>query len=456
MDEEYDIVESAGLQGVGIPEYEKPGGFLPEDENFEVIVAGGGPAGIGAAAAACLQGKKTLLLEAGSTLGGVAAAAMWMPVNRITLWGVTPEGGKRGGVHDMFVDAVRSYGAEAWSERRHPSTDVRGGMSIHPEYLKLAAFRLLEDVGCKYRLYSPVTGVVMEENKLVGVKVTTKNGEDIFYGDIMIDCTGDGDVAYHCGVKMQKGREEDGKMLPPALLWTVGNVDIGRFFRFFTGERDRFLQLVKEAKQDGYLTCKWYDFDETSLPGAVNVNNGGVDDWGNIDMTRERDMTCAERLGIQAAVDFCTFAKKKRIPGMEDCHLLRAGYKVAVRDTRRIEGEYQISHEDALTDGSFADIVSRRYGFIDAVGYYSAQMVSGHAYPYRCLLPKGVDNLLAAGRCASATHLGFASGRGMGENMGMGQAAGIAAAEAIRQKKTPKDIDVAPVQEILRKMGVKL
>lgn len=457
MAEEYDVVSSAGMgaacgNGIG-----QAGKFIAhKGEDFDVIVAGGGPAGMGAAVAASMQGAKTLLLEAQSTLGGVAAAAMWMPVNRITLWGVTPEGGKRGGVHDLFVDAIRSFGAHGYSERRHPASDMRGGLSIHPDYLKMACFQLLEQSGCRYRLYSPVTGVVKQGNCLRGVKVGTKDGEEYFNGKIIIDCTGDGDVSLQAGVKMHKGRESDGKLLPPALLWTVTNVDIQKFFRFFTGERARFDEIVSQAKAEGYLTCKWYDFDETSLPDTVNVNNGGVDDWGNVDMTQEADMTLAERLGIQAALDFCTFARKKRMPGMEDCCLMRAGYRVAVRDTRRIEAQYRITHEDALNAPEFPDIVSRRYGFIDAVGYYAAQMVSGHAYPYRCLVPVGVDNLLAAGRCAGATHLGFASGRGMGENMGMGQAAGIAAAEAIRQKMPPAQIDVRPVQDILRSMGVRL
>lgn len=455
--EAYDVVAESGIGTAGNGKTEKIRELFPKPgEEFDIIVVGGGPAGIGASIAACLRGAKTLLLEASSTCGGVAAAAMWMPVNRITLWGVTAEGGRRGGVHDIFVDTIRSFGAEAYSERRHPSTDMRGGLSIHPEFLKMAMFKMLEQYHCMYRLYSPVTGVIKIKNEIRGVKVTTKNGEERFYAKVVIDCSGDGDVAGYAGVPMKKGREEDGRMLPPALLWVIGNVEIERFYRFITADKEKFNSIIEEAKMEGFVTCKWYDFDETSIPGAINVNNGGVDDWGNIDMTDESDMTLAERLGIQAALDFCTFAKRKRIPGLEDCHLIRAGYKVAVRDTRRIVGEYTISHEDAVKAPEFEDCVSRRYGFIDAVGYYADRMKSGHAYPYRCLVPKSVENLLVAGRCASATHLGFASGRGMGENMGMGQAAGIAAAESIRQQKRVREIDVEPVQKILRSMGVNI
>lgn len=457
MAKEYDILDKQGLGAASGLSMDRVRDYIPEKgESFDVIVAGGGPAGIGAAIAARLQGAKTLLLEAESTLGGVAASAMWMPINRVTLWGVTPDGGRRGGVFDIFVDAIRSYGALAYTERRHMANDLRGGLQVHPEYLKMAMFKLLEDYGCKYRLYSPVTGVIKDGDCVKGVKVVTKDGEDVFYGKVIIDCTGDGDVAYHAGVKMNKGREEDGMMLTPALLWTIGNVDVKRFFRFFLSEKERFYEMIAEAKAEGYITCKWYGFDETSIPESVNVNNGGVDDWGNIDMTNEADMTFAERIGIQAALDFCMLARKKRIPGMEDCCLMRAGYKVSIRDTRRIEARYCITEEDAQHATDFQDIVSRRYGFIDVVGHYNADMLSGHAYPYRCMLPIGVENLLVAGRCAGATHLGFTSGRGMGENMGMGQAAGIAAVEAIRQNKKASEIDIKPVQDIIRSMGVKL
>lgn len=431
--------------------------YLPQTgEEFDVIVCGGGPAGIGAAVAACEAGAKTLLLEASSVMGGVAGAAMWMPVNRITLNGVAPGGGKRGGVHDRFVDAVQKYGGEAYSVRRHPATDMRGGLQIHPEYLRMAALDLLEDCGCKYRLFSPAVGVKMEGATVRGVVVSTKDGTETFYAKRTIDCTGDGDVAAYAGVPMQKGRESDGIYLPPALLFTLSNVDIDRFYGFKLGRPDEYQAIIDLAAEQGYRVCRWYDFDETSLPGVVNVNNGGLPGWETLDMTRPEDRTIAERMGVQAAVDFANFARKLKMPGMEDCHLVRAGYQAAVRDTRRIAGEYLITHEDALNAPEFEDIVSRRYGFIDAVGYYQAEMVSGHAYPYRCLLPAKAEGLLVAGRCASATHLGFASGRGMGECMGMGQAAGVAAALSIEQGVMPREVDVSRVQAFLRNMGVKL
>ncbi len=430
--------------------------ILRPDAQYDVIVVGGGPAGIGAAVAASLSGARTCLVEASSVMGGVAAAAMWMPVNRITLNGVTPNGGKRGGVHDLFVEAVMKFGAQAYSARRHPATDMRGGLQIHPDYLRLAVLTLLEEHGCHYRLYSPVVGVVKEGDTVKGVVLGTKDGTQTLLGTCVVDCSGDGDVAGYAGVPMQKGRETDGIFLPPALLFALSNVEIDAFYRFKLSCADRYEEMLAKAKDAGYLVCRWYDFDESSLPNVINVNNGGLDGWEKLDMTNPRDATYAERTGIQAALDFVTFARQMKMPGLQDCHLMRVGCRVAPRDTRRIVGEYLITHSDALSAPEFSDIVSRRYGFIDAVGYYTAQMVSGHAYPYRCLVPKTVNGLLAAGRCASATHLGFASGRGMGECMGMGQAAGAAAAVAAKTGVAPRDVDVGQVQDLLRRMHVNI
>lgn len=430
--------------------------FIPKPgEEFDVIVCGGGPAGIGAALASCYVGAKTLILEATSTFGGVAMASMWMPVNRVTLDGVTPEGGKRGGVFDKFVEHIKKYGPEAYTHCTHPISKLRGGINVHPEYLRIAVFDMLEEAGCYYRLYSPVFGVVKENNVVTGVKVTTKDGElETFKGKVIIDCTGDGDVSLYAGVEMQKGRESDGLFMPPSLQWSISNVDVERAYEFIYEHKEEYQALLDEMKQQ-FSCSDWYEFLEASVPNTLTVNNGGPK-WSNLDMTQESDMTVAERMGIQHVIDFMKFARKKKWPGLENCYLMRAGSRVAVRDTRRIVGEYLITHEDAINGTQFEDIVSRRYGFIDAVGYFQAEMMSGHPYPYRCLVPAKVDGLLVAGRCASATHLGFASGRGMGENMGMGQAAGVAAAVSVEQGVLPRYVDVKKVQEIIRASGVRL
>ncbi len=417
---------------------------------YDVIVAGGGPAGLGAALGAALNGARTLLLEARSFFGGVAAVAMWMPVNRLLL-----EGRPRGGVHDLFVEKIRAYGALASVPGRQDF--INGdGLSIHPEYLRLACFEMLEEVGCHYRLYSPVTDVVMEDKAILGVVSMHKAQQQRFMSRVVVDATGDGDVAYLAGADMVEGREEDGRHMPVSLVFALANVDTARFFAFLEQDRKRYQAFLDEAAAEGYAVAEWYSFDRATVPGVVNVNNGAWRDLGNVDATQARDLTFAERVGMQVAVDFVQLSRAKHIPGLEECHLMRAGAHVGVRDTRRLLGEYVLTVEDARKDTDFEDVVARKYGAIDANQLFIGEMHSGFGYSYRSLLPRDVENLLVAGRCGSATFLGHAAGKSMGNMMAVGQAAGGAAALCSQQDVTPRTLDVPTLQQTLRDMGVHL
>ncbi len=424
---------------------------IPGDgAEYEVIVAGGGPAGLGAALASAMAGAKTVLLEARSAFGGVAAVAMWMPVNRLML-----DGGRRGGVHDLLVEKLRSYGADAFVEGR--SDSINGdGVDVHPDYLRLATFELLEEQGCHYRLYSPVTDVLMAGDAVCGVVVSGKEGSRPFRSRVVVDATGDGDVAYLAGAEMVEGREEDGRHMPVSLVFALANVDVDRALAWKSGHGEAFRAAIQGAAEEGYHTAAWYSFDRSTIPGVINVNNGAFVDIGNIDGTLSGDLTIAERMGVQVAVDFCRLARAKALPGLEDCYLARTGAHVGVRDTRRIVGEYVLTVDDARQGAEFEDVVARKYGAIDANQLYIGEMHSGFAYPYRSLLPKRIENLLVAGRCGSATFLGHAAGKSMGNMMALGQAAGTAAAMCSAQGVTPRELDVGQLQAVLRSMGAQL
>jgi hypothetical protein len=249
-------------------------------------------------------------------------------------------------------------------------------------------------------------------------------------------------------------------MMPLTLAFALANVDLARLVAFKPGKLDErddpFYALIAQTKQEGFTTAPWYAFDQSSVPGTTSVNNGGMDGIGNLDGTSVRDLTIAERAGIQVATDFIKLARQKQIPGLEECFLMRTGQAVGVRETRRIVGEYVWSGEDAQQGTQFADVVARNYeGLMDAV-YFHGTAKYDTEVPYRCLLPRSVENLLVAGRCFSCTYEGLVASRGMGHMIGLGQAAGAAAAVCSQTGASPRRVDIARVQSALRAMGVKL
>lgn len=420
----------------------------------DVVVAGGGPAGIGAAVAAARMGARTLLLEARSFFGGVASTSLWMPMNRLLL-----DGGGRGGVHDLFVAKIRSHGADASRDGKRSWVDG-DGLHIHPDFLRLAVFELLEDCGCSYRLYSPVTDVLKEGNRLTGVVTRAKGARQEFRAAVTVDATGDGDVAMLAGAEMTAGGE-DGRFMPVTLGFALANVDEARLFAWLEGGREALRAATAEAELRGYTVSEWYSFDRTTVPGVVSVNNGGMKDVGVIDGADPADLTIAERTGVRVAVDFARFAREQKLPGLERCVLVRTGAGVGVRESRRIVGDYVLTLEDAAAGPEFPDRVARRYGAVDPGGLKTdrdlrAVMKSGHAYPYRAMLPRGVEGLLAAGRCGSTTQLGQAAGKSMGNMMDLGQAAGTAAAIAARKGIAPRAVDPAEIRDRLRAAGVRI
>jgi hypothetical protein len=154
-------------------------------------------------------------------------------------------------------------------------------------------------------------------------------------------------------------------------------------------------------------------------------------------------------------VDFVRFVRDKKIRGLENASLMRTGSYAAVRDTRRLRGEYVLQEQDVMEGPEFEDRVARKYGAIDAVGFSSGtRFKQGAAYPLRSMLPREVENLLVAGRCGSATFIAHSAGKSMGNMLDLGQGAGVCAALAVRHGVRARDVDVAEVQGILREMGV--
>ncbi|MFW6286972.1 MAG: FAD-dependent oxidoreductase, partial [Candidatus Sumerlaeota bacterium] len=262
--------------------------------------------------------------------------------------------------------------------------------------------------------------------------------------------------------EMVKGGTQ-GKMMPMSLNFALDNVDGEKALAYindYEGQKKVFNDLVFQAREEGYCMARWYFFDRSSVDGTISVNNGGpIEAWDTgMDGTSVQDLVIVERLGIKIATDFVRFCRDKKIPGLENCSLMRVGANVGVRETRRIVGDYVFSEKDATEGTKFEDAIVRRYGErIDSQNLeISKNMVSGHQLPYRCLLPRGIEGLLVAGRCASYDQVALTAGRSMGNMMALGQSAGVAAGLAALEKVTPRNLDVAKAQKALIDMGVDL
>jgi hypothetical protein len=433
------------------------------EQVYDVIVCGGGPAGIGAALAAAMNGAQTLLLEARSQFGGTATAALWMEINWIF---EDNDETDRGGVHTVLIDAIRRWGPDAAIPgRRDPNTPGSGGnLHVHPEFLKKVLFDLFEQHEIDYQLYSPVVDVVRDGSALAGVVVAAKEGHVTFRGRTIIDATGDGDVAFLAGCEMEaEGDAETGWRPPVTVAWAVCNVDCVRLFAWLDAgvELDRHQyrglnDLIREYRGKGYNLPSWVGLNRTTLPGVVSINSGTSLDL-RLDCSKSATLTLVEKMAVDQALEFVRFAREKELPGLEHVHLMRTGGYAMARDTRRLVGEYQFNNEDVMEGTDFDDAVAEKYGGSDPVGKqrpYTA-IRQGARFPYRSLLPREVDGLLVAGRCSSATMLGHYGGKSMGNMISIGQGAGVAAAVAAKQGVAPRNVDVREVQQALGQMGVR-
>lgn len=445
-----------------------------EAQLWDCIVCGSGPAGLGAAMAAAKLGAKVLLLESAGQPGGTICAVPFMPVNRLRT-----EKMPRSDVHEAFIRHMTALGSAACYPG--PEDRINGdGICPHPEYAELAIYRMLEEAGVTLKLFSPVIDAETTDNCLQSVTVREKRGLVRYRAKIFVDATGDGDVAAAAGCRFMEGKDSEPAdacvrmeivptadidtaqeapvHMPITLGFSLAGMDCARFFQWFGKNQPAFKEMLRKADEQGRYVAAWYAFNHGTAPGVMGVNNGA---WRHQKLTSNgldaADLTFARRAGLQVAADLVTILRENQVPGAENCTLERVGSVMGVRDTRRIEGEYVLTFADSQDSREFSDTVARKYGAIDANQLFIGTMDSGFAYPYRSLVPKDVDRLLLAGRCASATFLGHSAGKSMGNMMALGCAAGAAAALCIEEHVQPRHLDVALLRKTLQeRLGVSL
>lgn len=415
---------------------------LPIAGEYDVIVAGSGPAGAAAAVMAGRMGAKVLIIEWNNAIGGISTS----------------------GLMSHWTGSVTS---PLYTEILQRSADMNEGEQkgkiqqfINPENLKTVYLDMLKDANVDVLLYTFVCGVVMEGDQLTGVITESKSGRRVFRSKVVVDGTGDGDVAALAGVEYYKGRESDGKMQPATLMFKVAGVDmsravlLGSFESTYQTEKGELQALAKEhiPYPAGHLLAY-----PSTLPGIVTCNMTNCID---VDCTKAEDLTKAElvcRSQMPAIVKYL----REFVPGFENCYIISAGSMMGVRETRHFKGMYTLNENDILTARVFDDWVVRGAHFnfdvhnmsgsgLDATGVQKHwNQPKGYTIPYGCLVPEKINGLLLSGRNISGTHIAHSNYRVMPICVGIGAAAGAAAATAIKKGVQVRDIKGEELQDRL-------
>jgi hypothetical protein len=445
--------------------------------DVDVLVVGGGPAGIGAAVGAAGAGARVVLAERYGFFGGNATAALVMPLMSVHTQARSPLPGAAqplmpqdhgqgdpviAGVLQLLLERLVAAGGAI-----PPSPATGYVIPFDPETFKLVALDLLDDAGVGFLLHSFATDVLAKDGQVEGVAFATKSGPVVVRARTVVDCTGDGDVAALAGAPYEVGREEDHLVQPMTLMFRMFEFQRAAFEAYVAAHPDQWRgvhglwDLIREASAAGELDLPREDilFFGTPHPEEVSVNSTrvtrvlGVDVW---------DLTYAEWQGRRQMRQIAAFLRKY-VPGFEASYVGQSGVHVGVRETRRITGEYVMTVDDVLNARKFDDVIARSTYPVDVhnprgQGTMLKRVPPGEAYdiPLRALLPLGVEGLLVAGRCISGTHEALSSYRVMPVSMATGHAAGVCAAIASRAGTPPRRVAPDDVQRELARQGANL
>lgn len=451
---------------------------IPVRHEYDVAVIGGGPAGFCAAVAAARNGARTLLVERNGSGGGMATAGLVGPF----MTSYSKSGGQMiiRGMFEEVIERLISKGGAVHPENCRSGDQITGYHfrghdhcgAFDPEALKLVVDEMLTEAGVKILYHTTFVEPLMENNVMQGVIVISKSGLEAIRAAVVIDCTGDADVAYRAGVPCELGdTERDCAMQPATMFFRISNVDweqVDEAFRASLKERPiktdgarggLFAWLIEEARAKGEFNV------ERKVVGIYR----GVqkDEWSvnisrinGIDGTSAEELSKAEIIGRRQVQEIYRFLKKY-IPGCENARLMCSAATIGIRETRHIRGEATLTADDVLQGCVTEDAILLASNSIDvhaAAGsagtkYVTVENGEWYGVPYRCLVPVQVEQLLVAGRSLSATSEGAGAVRVMPPCMAMGHAAGIAAAMAVRNKCTVRSVDVSELRAQLLKEG---
>ena len=433
-------------------------------KRYNVIVVGGGFAGVCAAISAARSGLKVLIADRANCLGGTCTQGLVTPF----MPNSTTVDGEREvfsyGIFREIVEALMEREKESLREHYGDKADdfrymYTSNYLIDDEYLKFLLNNMMRDNGVDILFHAFLVGANTEDGRVKSAVFATKSGNIEIEADYFIDASGDADLAYLCGCPMELGRKEDGLCQPMSLGFRVANVDMKKFL--VPGNEEKINKKFNELKVLGkiknpnnsvqiFLNC---------AKNTVHFNSTRVIKLNPVDVF---DLTKAEIVAREQVYELYDFMKEN-IDGFQNSRVVKTAASIGIRESRRIVGEYVLTGEDLVNCRIFHDSICAGNYDLD-IHNPAGEGVSHHYFkpgeyytvPYRSLVPKNVENLAVAGRCISAKHEAQASIRIMAIVSCLGEAAGNAVGIAHKSGCALKDIDVTVLQKILSEKGAKL
>lgn len=442
----------------------------------DVLVVGGGAAGLGAAVGAANAGSTVILVERYGFLGGNGTAAL---VNNFMSYSTHHYEPKTTADSNFFpqdhgdgvpiIAGVLQHFVTLLLELNGalpPSLHTGYIVAFDPEVFKIAAETMLDACNVHFLYHAWARGLVTLDGKR-GVVFETKSGPKVILARVVIDCTGDGDIAAMAGAPFEVGRAGDHLPQPLSLMFNIVGLDLPRFQQFIKNHLDEWTgveglrPMIRQAEMHGSLNMPRDTVLLFGMPHKeeLNVNCTRINKVSGLNVF---DLTFAEYLGRKQMLQIERFFREF-IPGFAESYIIQSGPQVMVRETRRITGEYVMTEEDVLTARHFDDVVARGSYPIDLHSPDGKDTIlkrvpPGQAYdiPLRCLIPLRVEDMLVAGRCLSGTHEAQGSYRVQPIAMATGHAAGVCAALAVTRGISPRRVPYQDVQRELLRQGADL
>lgn len=434
------VNQTSGHFSDDLKTFHETGRALPVADKNEVIVCGGGPAGIAAALASARAGADTRLLEVNGCLGGIWTAGLLTKIL---------DASHKSGIMQEILEIMETRGSDVARKTK--------GTTYDPELMKLVLEELCVEAGVKIQLKTRIVGAVTDsKNRLIGVITESKSGRQVWKADRFVDCTGDGDLAAHAGCEFKVGCDEECSCQPMSMLALLTGPEpeaVKKFLRDVTGP-DAKRHLLKEMQSAG-IDPSYH------APTLRHLHSGLFSIMTNHEYSVsafDADAITKATIHARAETHEIVNALRKKGGVWKDLAVVATAERIGVREGRRIKGRYEITVDDVLAGASHEDSIAKARFPVDIHSvfkengktYYGApkgQKAKPYDIPLRALIAADVDGLMLAGRCISGDFIAHASYRVTGNSVPMGEVAGRCSAVSIKQGVMPHEVSIKDVLE---------